>query len=117
MKIPTIPSRIKKIKKNLELLKALLEGDYKLIMEARAEITKVYGPELDLSTLDKLLTNGKGALNQLGLDYEKLAEFYTSKTGKSCVGLTKTYLSLFYVEQNDFEDLLPKSISTLTKES
>ncbi len=101
----------------MELLKALLEGNYELIMEARAEITKLYGPELDLAILDRLLTSGKGGLKQLGLDYEQLAEFYTSKTGKSCVGLTRTYLCLFYVEQSDFENFLPRPTGKLTKKS
>ena len=110
MKISTILSKIKEIKQKLELLNTLLGGDYELIMEARAKITKLYGSELDLASLDRLLTSGKGGVKLLGLEYKQLGEFYNSKTGKSYVGLSKTYLCLFYIEQNDFEDFLPIEI-------
>ena len=60
------------IKHNLELLKTLVKGSGKSAKEAKTKIDQVYGSELDLSILDRLLVEGKGKLKELGLDYNKL---------------------------------------------
>ncbi len=92
------------IKHNLELLKALVVGSNETAREAKAKILQIYVSELDLSTLDRLLAEGKKELRRRGLRYEQLCEFYTSKTGRSSIDLSRAYLSLFYIEQNDFEE-------------
>ena len=102
-------AKLKNIKHDLELMKEVSRAADKLSLAAKTKTLKRYVSEFDLSVVDRLLILGKGRLKDLGIDYKELGEFYTSVTGKDYGYLTRTFLALFYIERNNFEeDFVPK---------
>ena len=97
-------TKLKNIKHDLELMKEVSRTADKLSYAAKTKTLKRYIYEFDLSAVDRLLILAKGRLKDLGIGYKELGEFYRSVTGKDYGYLTRTFLTLFYIERNNFEE-------------
>ena len=92
------------IKRDLKLAKELFRVADTLNLKVKTKPFRDYLSEFDLSIADGLSQRAKGRLKARGIDYKTLGEFYTSVTGKDYLNLSKSFLAVFYIERNNFEE-------------
>ncbi len=92
------------IKSDLRLAKELFRVADTLSLRVKTKPFRNYLSEFDLSIADRLSQSAKGRLKARGIAYKTLGEFYTSVTGKDYQNLSKSFLSVFYIERNNFEE-------------
>ncbi len=105
------------IKNDLRLAKELFRVADTLSLRVKTKPFRNYLSEFDLSIADRLSQSAKGRLKARGIAYKTLGEFYTSVTGKDYQNLSKSFLSVFYIERNNLEEHFFPKQTTLPVEN